>query len=1265
MESLPAYQELFQDEIVGFQNALRESVRIARLNLATSNLFGEQWLVNAIKNLKYITDSPGVRNYFNQFKGVPGIIVSAGPSLEKNVRLLNKIKEKAVIICAGTSIRAMQKMGVKPHFLVAFDGTHYNATIYRDLDLEDISLIYNYRFNYQALSYFKEKKIYMKLDSETFSDFLSYHFNGYDFGTIRSGFSVAHPSLDLAVQFGCDPIILIGQDLAYTDDKRYAESQNQQYIQRDRLPDGCFITKDINSQDIVTDRQLDSFRLLFELMVEHYYKGKANIFNATEGGQPIKGIPNRKLQDVIDQYCLEEHGISYKIEQSYQKAIKELKLNKISNVDLIKKFQNQIKQGISIMEGFAERLQQLRRLNYIEQFDFDRLEPVLNHISVEYRNFIKKREWELLLKDLQEWKIAAIQINIAEIETRKNKEDYDLKLQYWMNIIFETKNYLERIIEYSQDASLETATEKENGDSIGKEEPSTSVKVIETPERLQIESFIRQGDLKKAEESVLKILGRKGTDDISYCQYLYGWILFKRKQFTKAIPVLEQALDGIECPIQTNLLLFKIYYQNRNFIKAKDHLMKCYNRDFKIAYCRKMLAKVAYISKDFIAANNYIMEYREQLKPYRYWTGLRVDCLQTLGLNHEANNEFQKIVNISKTIKKFVRWLEQLLKRQEKTEFETNYCANEVFFKKRGIDCGNFETIRYKACQFLGENYIFDNLSGKVLLAVEDSEHHDLQISGGDTLLICNTDNLTIYQSLQEIAQKAITNREQKDLLNIPVFILEEQLENWQLLMEKFNFNSLSAFQNLHFIIAPPPGEMERIFVNPSAPLPNILYGTGLEQIKKILEGIRQKKEDLYQTSLDSLKQFYNNSNIKTPRRILIVTSIANELLFQYGQMLHSHFSGQGYDCQLFHETLPYYKFTKYADLDELERFRPDLVIHLFALQNELEVFGKLNIPFISWQLLNKPHFSNLKATGGFEKVLVSGDIFLYRQLLQCGFKPEQLCLIPLPYDPAILTKGNSTLPSKEITVIADLKNIETVIDNIVTVVFGVLAQLNRISRQEINEIIRSVYFSIYSSLLNETNLGEHFYEQIIDGIFKKRNFTIESNTIHFIAELFRRELEDSMLKTIHTKWITNEKGNYRLRIYGEGWENEGGLRQFYQGRINIFGDEFREVILSSKINLFIGGHINNNSYIQPELINGIALGGFFLVNGNLALKIGESVLAPFNGLLELYQTHDELVEKVVFFLTNEEERIRRAKRLQEYVLEAFSIEKVVKKIIS
>lgn len=279
------------------QNGLVEAIRHNKLNFHTVKAFIDLWMVNFWQNLRY--GDAQINDFENLFEDKPAIVVSAGPSLDKNIQLLHKAREKALIIAVGSAISILEKKGIKPHFRMAIDPTLENEKLFEYTSSDDIPLVYSNHLFYKILPAYQGPKIHLALDSNSgFEEYL-YDRAKVKVGKVSSGFSVANVAVNLLLYWKCDPVVFVGQDLAYTDDRLHASGSwdsdvEEKYIKKTSL------RKDIWGNDVYTDNAFDGMRAVFENIIS---KNRGTKFiNATEGGIPIEGAPNENLQDLLNRW---------------------------------------------------------------------------------------------------------------------------------------------------------------------------------------------------------------------------------------------------------------------------------------------------------------------------------------------------------------------------------------------------------------------------------------------------------------------------------------------------------------------------------------------------------------------------------------------------------------------------------------------------------------------------------------------------------------------------------------------------------------------------------------------------------------------------------------------------------------------------------------------------------------------------------------------------------------------------------------------------
>ncbi|MFA5384587.1 MAG: 6-hydroxymethylpterin diphosphokinase MptE-like protein [Eubacteriales bacterium] len=288
--------------------------------------FSFDWTENFLYNLPATIQAPDVDVLCGPFKGVPGVIVAAGPSLDKNIRLLKEIKNKAVIIAAGTAFKAVLSIGMEPDIVVTVDGGEPNAANFENVEVKDSVLIFS-PVTYKSIpANFKGPKIVGAYDPY-FMTWLE-RFIDEKRTLLKGGPSVANVSFDLAVKAGLDPIIFIGQDLAYTEGKTHSQrtiykgrnlSGNEQLVEVEGYGGG---------KKVETSLSLACFLHWYEEEIP-LVKDHIKIINSTEGGARIPGTEEMPFREAVDRYMTKEYPID--------ETINKLAVKKDISLDVIKK----------------------------------------------------------------------------------------------------------------------------------------------------------------------------------------------------------------------------------------------------------------------------------------------------------------------------------------------------------------------------------------------------------------------------------------------------------------------------------------------------------------------------------------------------------------------------------------------------------------------------------------------------------------------------------------------------------------------------------------------------------------------------------------------------------------------------------------------------------------------------------------------------------------------------------------------------------------
>ncbi len=282
------YYEEFSEQVLTYFRRTGVGIRTVEANIFVKTQ-------NILNNLK--AKSVNIDDLLRELKGRPAIMVSAGPSLDKNIHLLEKAKEKAFVVAVGSAIKILYNKGIRPHARAAFSPHPDENTVFDGIaDFEDIPLIYSNTLDYLVVKSYDAPKARMVMDSDPITRYL-YTLGGIPHTLVGSGGTIANVTFDLLCRAGCSQIIFTGQDMCYTDLKLYADgSWSDPRIAA--ASQGLIKEKNIYGEEVFTSAAFAGIRQDFETALAGY--PQLTFWNATEGGLPIAGAPAKPLQEVLD-----------------------------------------------------------------------------------------------------------------------------------------------------------------------------------------------------------------------------------------------------------------------------------------------------------------------------------------------------------------------------------------------------------------------------------------------------------------------------------------------------------------------------------------------------------------------------------------------------------------------------------------------------------------------------------------------------------------------------------------------------------------------------------------------------------------------------------------------------------------------------------------------------------------------------------------------------------------------------------------------------
>ena len=340
-----SYRTLYKNYFENFSEIFITSIKKLKLNISSQYDLVYDEINNIFKNI--YENNISIANFIGKFAEIPTIIVAGGPSLNKNMKYLREIKDKALIVAAGNGIKILHENGIVPHFRMAYDPSIEEYKIFEDIDTEAAPLIYTNRLYYECVNNYKGKKLNFFSSGEIFTPYIERKINE-KYLIVNSGFSIVAVALDMLIKIGMKKIIFMGQDLSYNNEGMYAKGSiydNSEMFDYEKH--GMKKMKDINGNDVYTHDGFLGMKYNLEDTINKYPEN--TYINATEGGLNINGTIIKTMQQVIEEDLEKEIKINEIIDSEFNKNIQ--------SIDR----ENKIKQAI---KEFSKELDELEKINF-------------------------------------------------------------------------------------------------------------------------------------------------------------------------------------------------------------------------------------------------------------------------------------------------------------------------------------------------------------------------------------------------------------------------------------------------------------------------------------------------------------------------------------------------------------------------------------------------------------------------------------------------------------------------------------------------------------------------------------------------------------------------------------------------------------------------------------------------------------------------------------------------------------------------------------
>lgn len=362
----PNYDKVLQEEYLQVLDNIKTVQRLNQVGENTTRKFAFDWQENYIQNLLHTYMNHSLVELKQRYNS-PVVVVSGGPSLKKQIPMLKKVRENIIMIASGSTINSLLHYEIEPDYIVSIDGGNANYKHFKEIGDIKSNLIFGLSSHCKIQEEFPNTK-YALLDAGD-GEFQKYVIDKLDIEVplISGGASVANFAFTIASYITEGPIALIGQDLAYTDNKTHAEG-NKYFFNIDeayKKKRGMFEIKGYYNDNVLTDYAFLLMKNDFERLnkqINHL----SPIFNCTEGGAKIEGMEQLPFAEFCNLFIRKEN-----IKQNIDSQPKSIDLNVFIN-----KMQDELVIYNKIINELQVALAKLQRNKSNAVFDKDVLKEL-------------------------------------------------------------------------------------------------------------------------------------------------------------------------------------------------------------------------------------------------------------------------------------------------------------------------------------------------------------------------------------------------------------------------------------------------------------------------------------------------------------------------------------------------------------------------------------------------------------------------------------------------------------------------------------------------------------------------------------------------------------------------------------------------------------------------------------------------------------------------------------------------------------------------
>ena len=219
--STTAYRELNETQFNDMVSNLQQEVGRFSLDLKYTQERFYPLILSTINNIPKLVNEIPIMEFKDRYKDKTAVVVSAGPTLDRNIDIIKKYRDNFILITVGTAMKALAKHDITPDFLCVIEAYDCSKQL-SGLDLKNVNFITE-PYSNQNLRKFEFKQTFSHISKNLPINSYWCNIAGINNDEYFSKGTVSYTALNVARILGCSKIVLVGQDLAYIEGQCYSK----------------------------------------------------------------------------------------------------------------------------------------------------------------------------------------------------------------------------------------------------------------------------------------------------------------------------------------------------------------------------------------------------------------------------------------------------------------------------------------------------------------------------------------------------------------------------------------------------------------------------------------------------------------------------------------------------------------------------------------------------------------------------------------------------------------------------------------------------------------------------------------------------------------------------------------------------------------------------------------------------------------------------------------------------------------------------------